>query len=39
MSLPDARLQANLLSEFALATLSVFGLGLPIAVAIIWICS
>ena len=39
MSLPDARPQANLLSEFALATLSAFGLGLPIAVAIIWICS
>src|SRR6266850_8242232 len=37
MSLPDVRPQANLLSEFALATLSAFGLGLPIAVAIIWI--
>ena len=40
MSLPDdVRPQANLLSEFALATLSAFGLGLPIAVAIVWICS
>ncbi len=39
MSLPDTRPQANLLSEFALATLSAFGLGLPIAAAIIWICS
>jgi len=39
MSLPDVRPQANLLSEFALATLSAFGVGLPIAVAIIWICS
>ena len=39
MSLPDVRFQANLLSEFALATLSAFGLGLPIAGAIIWICS
>ena len=29
--------EANLLSEFALATLGAFGLGLPIAVAIIWI--
>ena len=44
MSLPDVRPQANLpqanlLSEFALATLSAFGLGLPIVGAIIWICS
>jgi hypothetical protein len=39
MSLPDVRPQANLLSEFALAMLSAFGLALPIAVAIIWICS
>jgi hypothetical protein len=39
MSLPDVQPQANLLSEFALATLSAFGVGLPIAVAIIWICS
>ena len=36
---PKQTAQANLLSEFALATLSAFGLGLPIAVAIIWICS
>ena len=40
MSLPDdVRPQANLLSEFTLATLSAFGLGLPIAITIIWICS
>jgi len=39
MSLPDARPRTNLLSEFALSTLSAFGLGLPVAVAIIWICS
>ena len=39
MSLPDVRPQANLLSEFALATLGAFGLGFPIAIAIIWICS
>jgi hypothetical protein len=39
MSLPDVQSQPNLLSEFAMATLSAFGLGLPVAVAIIWICS
>ena len=39
MSLPDVRPQTNLLSEFAMATLSAFGLGLPVAIAIIWICS
>ena len=39
MSLPYMRPQPNLLSEFALAMLSAFGLGLPIAAAIIWICS
>jgi hypothetical protein len=39
MSLPDVRPQANLLSEFVLATLSAFGVGLPVAVVIIWICS
>jgi hypothetical protein len=39
MSLPDIRLPANLLSEFVLATLGALGLGLPIAIGIIWICS
>jgi hypothetical protein len=39
MSLPGIRPQANLLSEFVLAILSALGLGVPIAVAIIWICS
>jgi hypothetical protein len=39
MSLPDVRPQANLLSEFVMAILSAFGLGVPIAIAIIWICS
>jgi hypothetical protein len=38
MSFPAARPQANLLSEFALAIVGAFGLGVPIAVAIIWIC-
>src|SRR5260370_8141708 len=44
MSLPDVRPQANLpqanlLSDFALATLSAFDLGLPIAAAIFWLSS
>ena len=39
MSLPDIRPQANLLSEFVLATLGALGLGLPMAIGIIWICS
>jgi hypothetical protein len=39
MSLPDVRPGADLLSELALATLNAFGVGLPIAVVIIWICS
>lgn len=39
MSLPDVRPQANLLSEFVMAILSAFGLGVPIAITIIWICS
>jgi len=39
MSLPDVRSSAGLLSEFVLAIIGALGLGLPIAVAIIWICS
>jgi len=39
MSLPDIRPQANLPSEFVLATLGAPGLGFPIAVGIIWISS
>jgi hypothetical protein len=39
MPLPYARPQANLLSEFVLAIVGAFGLGVPIAAAIIWICS
>ncbi|SDK22993.1 hypothetical protein SAMN05444171_7570 [Bradyrhizobium lablabi] len=30
---------SNLLSEFALAIIGTLGLGLPIALLIIWICS
>ena len=39
MSLPDVRPRPNLLSEFVLAILSALGLGVPIAITIIWICS
>ena len=39
MSLPGVRPQTNLLSEFVLAILSALGLGVPIAITIIWICS
>jgi len=39
MSLPDVRPQPNLLSEFVLAIVGALGLGVPIAAAIIWICS
>jgi hypothetical protein len=39
MSTPGVRHQANLLSEFVLAIFGALGLGVPIAVAIIWICS
>ena len=39
MSLPRVRPEVNLLSEFVLAIFGALGLGLPIAIAIIWICS
>jgi hypothetical protein len=39
MSVRSVRPEANLLSEFALTIFGALGLGLPIAVAIIWICS
>jgi hypothetical protein len=39
MSAPTVRPEPNLLSEFALTILGTLGLGLPLAVAIIWICS
>jgi hypothetical protein len=39
MSLMRARPEAGILSEFLSAILGAFSLGLPIALAIIWICS
>ena len=39
MPLPDVRPQTNLLSEFVSAIVAAFGLGVPIAAAIIWVCS
>ena len=39
MSLRDVRSEPNLLSEFALTVFGAFGLGLLMALVIIWICS
>jgi hypothetical protein len=39
MSSPGVKHQASLLSEFVAAIFGALGLGVPIAVAIIWICS
>jgi hypothetical protein len=39
MSLEQTRPEPNLLSELALTLVSTFAVGLPMAVAIIWICS
>jgi uncharacterized membrane protein len=39
MLLEKARLGTNLLSEFTLMIVGAFVIGLPIAVAIIWVCS
>jgi len=39
MSVSDMRAAVHLLSAFALTILSALGLGFPITVAIIWICS
>ena len=39
MSAHSVRPELNLLTEFALTILGTLGLGLPLAVAIIWICS
>jgi len=39
MSLPRARPEAGVVSEFLSAILGAFSMGLPIAAAIIWICS
>jgi hypothetical protein len=39
MSLPSVRPEANLVFEFALTIFGALGLGLPMAIAIILICS
>jgi hypothetical protein len=39
MSVRSVRPEENLLSAFALTIFNTLGLGFPIAVAIIWICS
>jgi hypothetical protein len=39
MSVDRLRPEVNLLTEFTLAVAGAFVLGLPMAIAIIWICS
>ena len=39
MSLDNVRPEANLLSAFTLTIIGAFAAGLPMAVAIVWICS
>jgi hypothetical protein len=39
MSIGNERPKANLLSAFTLAIVGAFAAGLPMAVAIIWVCS
>ncbi len=39
MSAGSVRPELHVLSEFTLAILGALGLGLPMAVVIIWICS
>ena len=39
MSVREMQSEANLLSAFALVIVGALGAGLPIALAIIWICS
>ena len=39
MSLDNARPEANLLFAFTLMIVGAFAAGLPMAVAIIWVCS
>jgi hypothetical protein len=39
MSVRDMRSETNLLSEFALTIFGALSLALPMALAIIWICS
>jgi len=39
MSVDTLRPEVNLLSAFTLAIVGAFAMGLPMAVAIIWVCS
>jgi hypothetical protein len=39
MSIDNERPEANLLSAFTLTIVGAFATGLPMAVAIIWVCS
>lgn len=39
MSVDNVRPEVNLLSAFSLAIIGAFAMGLPMAVAIIWVCS
>jgi hypothetical protein len=39
MSIDNVRHGVNLLSAFTLTVGAAFGIGLPMAVAIIWVCS
>jgi hypothetical protein len=39
MSVDELRPEANLLSAFTLMIVGAFAAGLPMAVAIIWVCS
>ena len=39
MSVDEVRPKVNLLGEFTLAIVGAFAMGLPMAVAIIWVCS
>ncbi len=39
MSVYNVRPEVNLLSAFSMAIVGAFAMGLPIAVAIIWVCS
>jgi hypothetical protein len=39
MSSPGVKQQVSLVSEFVAAIFGALGLGIPIAIAIIWICS
>jgi hypothetical protein len=39
MSIDNVRPEVNLLSAFTLTIGTAFGIGLPMAIAIIWVCS